>query len=57
MLSTVDFFISVRRLKLNASLFCQLLGTELKFKTLKFFTECFNFNKVFLEDVFSKDTA
>lgn len=32
--------------------FCQLLGIKLKFKTLKFFTECFNFNKVFLEDFF-----
>lgn len=39
--------------------FCQLLGIKLKFKTLKFFTECFNFNKVFLEDFFffSKGTA
>lgn len=34
--------------------FCQLLGIKLKFKTLKFFTECFNFNTVFLEDFFSR---
>ena len=34
--------------------FCQLLGIKLKFKTLKFFTECFSFNKVFWEDFFSQ---